>query len=155
MTAGTKSATIQVRVMPLVKETSEEVLWRIGLSMSDAVELFLRRAIVDQRIPFEVVAVQNLMISGFPGDRPKGDPLTGETTIRSTLSRGQSEDQKWVPPEKRIEKVFRRSHAIPSSIKNEVKKGKKFLIFLGVVKYGFTPPYGCRNSTVHSPGNRR
>jgi addiction module RelB/DinJ family antitoxin len=123
MTIGTKSATIQVRVMPLVKATSEQVLWRIGLSMSDAVELFLRRVIVDQRIPFEVVAVQNFMISGFSGDRPKGDLLTGEPTIRSALIRGQSQDQKnGYRPKKELKK-FLGAHT-PSQIRSKTKSKK-------------------------------
>jgi addiction module RelB/DinJ family antitoxin len=58
MTLVTKTATIQVRVVPLVKTASERVLWRIGLNMSEAIELFLRRVIVDERIPFEVIALE-------------------------------------------------------------------------------------------------
>jgi addiction module RelB/DinJ family antitoxin len=58
MTLVTRSVTIQVRVMPVIKHASEQVLWRIGLNMSEAVELFLRRVIVDERIPFEVVALE-------------------------------------------------------------------------------------------------
>ena len=54
----TRSATIQVRVAPMVKVASEQVLWRIGLNMSEAVELFLRRVITDERIPFDVVALE-------------------------------------------------------------------------------------------------
>lgn len=57
MVLVTKSATIQLRVMPLVKAASERILLRIGLNMSEAVELFLRRIIVDVRLPFEVVAL--------------------------------------------------------------------------------------------------
>jgi addiction module RelB/DinJ family antitoxin len=48
-----------MRVTPGIKRASEEVLRRIGLSMTEAMELFLRRMIVDQRIPFEVIALDN------------------------------------------------------------------------------------------------
>jgi addiction module RelB/DinJ family antitoxin len=58
MTLITRSVTIQVRVVPLIKQASELVLSRIWLNMSEAVELFLRRVIVDERIPFEVVALE-------------------------------------------------------------------------------------------------
>lgn len=52
-----RTATIQARVLPTIKEASERVLWRIGLNMSEAVELFLRRIITDEKLPFDVVAV--------------------------------------------------------------------------------------------------
>jgi addiction module RelB/DinJ family antitoxin len=68
-----KSATIQLRVMPLVKRASEQVLWRIGLNMSEAVELFLRRVIVDERIPFDVIALEPSKIGAPPHDVPKGE----------------------------------------------------------------------------------
>lgn len=53
----TRSAMLQMRVTPGVKRASEEILHRLGLSMTDAMEMFLRRVIVDQRIPFEIVAL--------------------------------------------------------------------------------------------------
>jgi len=53
----TRTATIQARVVPAIKEASERVLWRIGLNMSEAMELFLRRIIVEERIPFDVAAL--------------------------------------------------------------------------------------------------
>lgn len=46
-----------MRVTPAVKYASEEVLHRLGMSMTEAMELFLRRVIVDQRIPFEIIAL--------------------------------------------------------------------------------------------------
>lgn len=53
----TRSATLQMRVTPGVKRASEEILHQIGLSMTDAIEIFLRQMIVEQRIPFEIVAL--------------------------------------------------------------------------------------------------
>jgi addiction module RelB/DinJ family antitoxin len=46
-----------MRVTPAIKFGSERVLRRLGLTMTEAVELFLRRMIVDERIPFDVVAL--------------------------------------------------------------------------------------------------
>lgn len=54
-----RSAMLQTRVSPAIKLASEHVLHRIGLNMTEAIELFLRRMIADQRIPFEVVALDN------------------------------------------------------------------------------------------------
>jgi addiction module RelB/DinJ family antitoxin len=52
-----RSAMLQMRVTPAIKFGSERVLRLLGLSMTKAIELFLRRMIVDQRIPFDVVAL--------------------------------------------------------------------------------------------------
>lgn len=59
MTRIIRSAMLQMRVSPEIKLASEHVLRRIGLNLTEATELFLRRMIVDQRIPFEVVALDN------------------------------------------------------------------------------------------------
>jgi addiction module RelB/DinJ family antitoxin len=75
MSLITRTATIQVRVVPVVKRASEEVLWRIGLTMSQAIELFLRRVIVDERIPFDLIALETAQIDMVPESS-----LTGERT---------------------------------------------------------------------------
>jgi addiction module RelB/DinJ family antitoxin len=56
MNRATRSATLQMRVTPGVKRAAEEVLHRLGLTMTEAIEVFLHRLIVDRRLPFEVVA---------------------------------------------------------------------------------------------------
>ncbi len=58
-----RTAVIQARVFPGVKEASERVLYRIGLNMSEAMEIFLRRLIVDERIPFEIIALDVAQLS--------------------------------------------------------------------------------------------
>lgn len=73
MTLITRSVTIQVRVVPLVKQASEQVLSRIGLNMSEAVELFLRRVIVEERIPFEVVALEEAPMKSSVNNTYGGD----------------------------------------------------------------------------------
>lgn len=45
-------ATIHVRVKPEVKEGSEKILEKIGISMSDFVNMSLKRLIFEERIPF-------------------------------------------------------------------------------------------------------
>ena len=52
-----RSAIIQARVRPEIKFAGEHVLRSIGLTMTDAMELFLRRLILDQKMPFEVVGL--------------------------------------------------------------------------------------------------
>ena len=54
-----RSAMLQTRVTPEIKYASEHVLHRLGLNMTEAIELFLRRMVIDQRLPFEVVAFDN------------------------------------------------------------------------------------------------
>ena len=54
-----RSSMLQMRVSPEIKLASEHVLRRIGLNLTEATELFLRRMIIEQRIPFDVVALDN------------------------------------------------------------------------------------------------
>ena len=46
-----------MRVTPAVKYASEQIFRRMGMTMTEAMELFLRQVIVDQRIPFEIAAL--------------------------------------------------------------------------------------------------
>ena len=50
-----KSATLNLRVDPEVKQSAESVLSRLGLSMSTAIDLFLRQVVLTGGIPFRVV----------------------------------------------------------------------------------------------------
>jgi addiction module RelB/DinJ family antitoxin len=50
---------LQTRVTPEIKYASDHVLRRIGLNMTEAIELFLRRMVIDQRLPFDVAAFDN------------------------------------------------------------------------------------------------
>ena len=52
-----RTAMMQMRVAPAIKNASEHIFHRIGLNTAEAIELFLRRVIVDQKLPFEVVAL--------------------------------------------------------------------------------------------------
>ena len=63
-----RSAMLQMRVSPEIKLASEHVLRRIGLNITEATELFLRRMIIDQRIPFEVIAVDNATYAQLVSD---------------------------------------------------------------------------------------
>lgn len=54
-----RSAIVQARVRPEIKYAAEQVLKGIGLSMTELMELTLRRLIVDRKLPFEVVALSD------------------------------------------------------------------------------------------------
>jgi addiction module RelB/DinJ family antitoxin len=60
--SATRSVMLHARVYPEIKHASERVLARIGLNMSQAVELFLRRMILDQKLPFDVVALDDVAL---------------------------------------------------------------------------------------------
>jgi DNA-damage-inducible protein J len=57
-----RSAMLQARISPNIKLASENILRRIGLNMTEAMELFLRRVIIDQKLPFDVVALDERML---------------------------------------------------------------------------------------------
>jgi len=153
MSLVTRTATIQVRVVPVVKRASEEVLWRIGLTMSQAIELFLRRVIVDERIPFDLIALETAQIDMVPESS-----LTGE---RTTVGEDGEEDGARVgrlrsrSNPRAARKKFKKFLGAHTSGKIQVPKDRKIRlneVFWGTQeKYGFTPPYGCCNSREHPP----
>lgn len=49
-----KSATLNLRVDPDVKQSAESVLSQLGLSMSTAIDMFLRQVALTGSIPFKV-----------------------------------------------------------------------------------------------------
>ena len=49
-----KTATIQTRVEPGIKNEVEKVLRTLGLTTSEAIGIFLRRIIMEQGLPFPV-----------------------------------------------------------------------------------------------------
>jgi addiction module RelB/DinJ family antitoxin len=63
MSLITRTAFLQARVCPEIKFASEHVLRRIGLNLTEAMELFLRRIIIDQRLPFDVVALDEATLA--------------------------------------------------------------------------------------------
>ena len=51
-----RSATISIRIEPQIKEEAESVLRQVGLSTSDAVNIYFRQIAMKHRIPFEIEA---------------------------------------------------------------------------------------------------
>lgn len=56
-------ATIQVRVPDKDKKAVEKILDSLGLDLTTAVRVYLKRIVVDQGIPFSVK--KNLTVNGF------------------------------------------------------------------------------------------
>lgn len=52
-----RSAMLQMRVTPQIRLALENVLERLGLNITEVTEMFYRRMIIDQRIPFDVAAI--------------------------------------------------------------------------------------------------
>jgi len=50
---ATAMADIHVKVNPEVKKASQELFDQIGISMSDAINMMLKRSILERRIPFD------------------------------------------------------------------------------------------------------
>lgn len=49
-----KTAMIRARIEPKLKERAEKLFSQLGLSMTDAIGLFLRRALQKQGLPFMI-----------------------------------------------------------------------------------------------------
>lgn len=49
-----RTSNVFARVEPEIKEQAEQVLEKLGISMSNAVGMFLRQVVLQQGIPFEM-----------------------------------------------------------------------------------------------------
>ena len=50
---ATRSANVMVRVEPEIKDQAEEVMAKLGLSASTAINMFYRQMIAEQALPFK------------------------------------------------------------------------------------------------------
>lgn len=57
---ATAQADIHIKVDPTIKTKSEAILDKIGISMSDLINMTLRRVIYEQRIPFDTRVADQL-----------------------------------------------------------------------------------------------
>ena len=78
-----KSATINLRVDPDVKRSAESVLSQLGLSMSTAVDMFLRQVTLTGGIPFNVSLPQ--------GPRSVDADVLSDRELREMLLTGLAE----------------------------------------------------------------
>lgn len=58
-----KTASIMTRVDPMIKEQAEVVLMQLGISMSTAMEVYLRQIALQRKIPFEMKLPTNRPIA--------------------------------------------------------------------------------------------
>lgn len=50
----TKTATINIRIKPKIKSDAEKLFSSFGITVSDAVNIFIHKALMDGGLPFEV-----------------------------------------------------------------------------------------------------
>jgi addiction module RelB/DinJ family antitoxin len=62
MSLVTRTAIIQARVSPEIKYAGEKVLRKLGLNLTEVMEMFIRRMIADQALPFEVIALDDALL---------------------------------------------------------------------------------------------
>lgn len=48
------SSTVYVRMDPILKETAEDILSKLGISSSSAVQMFYRQIVLNRGIPFDL-----------------------------------------------------------------------------------------------------
>ena len=70
-----KTATVRARIEPDLKHDVETVFALLGLSVSEAIEMFLRQVKLRNGIPFEIRIPNEITIQTFE-DTDKGKNLT-------------------------------------------------------------------------------
>ena len=50
-----KTATLNIRVKPGIKENAERIISELGISMSSAIDMYLRQIILVGGIPFDII----------------------------------------------------------------------------------------------------
>jgi addiction module RelB/DinJ family antitoxin len=85
MSLVTRTAILQARVSPEIKYASEKVLKGLGLNLTEVMEMFLRRMVIDQRIPFDVVALSDTQLAQI-ADEYKRQLQIAKTGRRTPMS---------------------------------------------------------------------
>lgn len=93
-----KTASMNLRVDPMVKSNAEEVLSQLGLSMSTAVDLFLRQVVRTGSIPFQITLVpvpRGLDVGAMTADELWGTIAAGVTDVEDngTIDATEAFDQ--------------------------------------------------------------
>lgn len=69
-----KTATLNLRVNPVIKQNAEQVLKQLGIPMATAVDMFLRQVSLTKSIPFKLevpMAPRELILDGKSPDEIK------------------------------------------------------------------------------------
>lgn len=72
-----KSATVSLRIDPVLKEESETFLKKMGLSMTSAVTMFLNQMLYEQAIPFKPCLPKEVNADLMTGDELRKDIMDG------------------------------------------------------------------------------
>jgi addiction module RelB/DinJ family antitoxin len=85
-----RNAMLSMRVSPAIRLATENVLERLGLNITEAAEMFFRRMIIDQRIPFDVVAIDPATYTKLLLEWEKASREAKETYRRRSLRRSRA-----------------------------------------------------------------
>ena len=75
-----KTATVRARIEPTLKHEVEDVLHTLGLSTTEAINLFFTQVKLRHALPFEV-AIPNKTTEQTFQDTDKGNNLTRHTSV--------------------------------------------------------------------------
>lgn len=83
---------------------SEQVLWRMGMNMSQAVELFLRKLIVEERIPFEIATLGSAELEAMHAQQVAREAIgpASSNELKSTNGLRKKDD----PAHTKFRKIF-------------------------------------------------
>ena len=76
-----KSATIQARIDPIVKNKAQKVLDKLHISMSEAISIFLTQVSLNKGIPF-VIKIPNKLTEKTLEKSEKGEELHEVSDIK-------------------------------------------------------------------------
>lgn len=79
---GTKSANLYARIEPDVKEQAESILSALGISASNAINIFYKQIILNGGLPFEVK---------IPTAKPVNVAELTETELNAELEKGYAD----------------------------------------------------------------
>jgi addiction module RelB/DinJ family antitoxin len=92
MSLVTRTAIIQARVSPEIKYAGEKVLRKLGLNLTEVMEMFIRRMIADQALPFEVIALDDALLEKIAQEYEH--QLNAMTNLKSRNTRRQKSRSK-------------------------------------------------------------
>ena len=79
---STKSANLYVRIEPDVKEQAESILSALGISASNAINMFYKQIILQRGLPFEVK---------IPAAKPVDMSVLSEEEMNAELEKGYAD----------------------------------------------------------------
>lgn len=77
-----RTSNIYVRVEPYIKEQAEEILEKLGISMSNAVSIFLRQVVMHNGLPFDIK---------IPDSKPLSLPILSEAEFNMEMLKAHND----------------------------------------------------------------